>query len=189
MTFLEPVDAYNEMVRLLREIRTNTTDIKTSNQEISSTLGQFYASWLLANTETPQATDMVLTIAGGNMTTFTVDTTDGTANLQFVDDHGDPVQGPLDSVTGSPVVPVVTSDNEAVITVGDATDVGITDGLWTAPLTPVAEGTANIGVAALANSDGSPVNAPDGSPFPLPASVEVTVTAGAAAGLTLTVTG
>ena len=67
---------------------------------------------------------------------------------------------------------------------------GSADGEWVAQLTPVAAGVANVGVAPLANSDGSPVLEADGvTPFVLPAAEEITVTAGPASTLTMEITG
>ena len=131
------------------------------------------------------ATSLTVTFQGGRhmATTFTVDDTAATATVQFTDDHGDAVPGPNDSVTGAPVVPVVTSDNASALTVGAATDNG--NGSFTFPLTPVAVGAANVGVT-LANSDGSPVVDADGNPLAIPAASAVTVTAGPVAGLVLT---
>lgn len=125
------------------------------------------------------------------MPNFTIDTTDGVATLQFTDKGTPPdsVAGPNDSVTAAPIVPVVTSDNTAALTVGEAV-AGETPGSYTYALTPVAVGTANVGVSPLTNSDGSAVFEADGvTPFEVPASVEVDVAAGEAAGLTLSVTG
>jgi hypothetical protein len=121
-------------------------------------------------------------------TTFTVDTTDGVATLSFVDDHGDPTAGPNDSIDGTPVVPVVSSDTTSVLTAAPAT-AGATPGSFVSDLVMVAEGTANLSVAPLTNSDGSPVVDSAGNPFGEPAPVEVTVTAGDAADLTMAVTG
>ena len=123
------------------------------------------------------------------MSQFTVDTTDGVANLQFTDDHGDSVVGPNDSVTGQPVVPVVSSDTPTVLTVAAATSDPSTPGGWAASLTMVAEGTATLSVEPLTNSDGTPVLDGAGNPFGVPAPVVVTVAAGEATSLTLTVTG
>lgn len=120
--------------------------------------------------------------------TFTVDTVDGVATLQFTDDHGDPVAGPNDSVTGSPIVPVVDSDTPSVLTTA-ACVAGADPGSFTSALTPVAEGVANVSVEALVNSDGSPAIDAAGNPFSESGPVEVTVTAGAAADLTMAVSG
>lgn len=142
------------------------------------------------------ATRLTLTIKGAHEmgTTFnvTVDDTGAVANLQFTDDHGDAEAGPSDSVTGAPIVPVVTSDNTDVTTVASAV-AGDAPGSYTAALSEVAVGTANIGVAPLENSDGSPVNetagANEGQPFALPDPVAVEVGPGPVEGLTLSVTG
>ena len=120
--------------------------------------------------------------------TFNVDTTDGVANLQFVDDHGDATAGPNDSVTGAPIVPSVSSDNPGVLT-ADTAAPGATPGSFTAALTPVIVGSANLSVTPLVNSDGSPVVTASGAAFGSPAPVAVTVNAGPADTLTLSVTG
>ena len=139
------------------------------------------------------ATSLSLTIKENGMpnVNFTIDTTDGTANWQFTDADSNAVAGPADSVTGAPVAPTAVSDTTTVLTA--AASVAGGPGSWTAPLTPVGVGTANVSTAALTNSDGSPVleiEGPDtGQPFGLPASVEVTVSGGAAEGLTMAVTG
>ena len=119
---------------------------------------------------------------------FTVDTTDGTANFQFADDHGNPTDGPTDSITGAPIVPAAVSDTPSVLTSATAV-AGTTPGSWTAALTPVAEGTANLSPAPLENSDGSPVLAASGAPFGEAPPVEITVGAGPAAELEMSVTG
>lgn len=120
--------------------------------------------------------------------TFTVDTTDGVASLQFDDDHGDPLAGPNDSVTGAPIAPVVSTDNADVLTAA-ASVAGATPGAWTAALTPVAMGTANVILAPLTNSDGSPALDSAGNPFSEAAPIEVTVNAGPVSGLEMSVTG
>lgn len=97
---------------------------------------------------------------------ITVDTTDETATVSFVDDHGDPTEAP----TGASVA--FASDNEAVATVAaDATNP------WQADVTPVGLGIANIS-AALSNA----LEADGVTEIPDPAPVEVTVSAGPAAG-------
>lgn len=139
---------------------------------------------------TEAATNLVLTIKGAtDMATFNIDDTAGEATLQFTGATGNPIAGPNDSVTGSPIVPTVESDNTDVETVG-AGVAGATPGSWVYPLTEVAAGSANISVAALVNSDGSAVNetaGPNvGQPFSLPDAVAVTVT-DVAEGLSLSV--
>lgn len=122
----------------------------------------------------PTATHAVLTLnQGANPMpgAINVDTTNETVSISFVDDKGD-----TDATAPDGAVIAYTSDNEAVATV-DPTSGAIT---------PVAEGTANIG-ATLTAADGSPLLEADGStPFPAPATVPVTVSAGAAVGGALT---
>jgi hypothetical protein len=121
------------------------------------------------------ATRAILITKGSAMPgTITVDTTDETATLAWVDDKGDVTTGPAG------VVVTFTSDTPTVATVAaDATNPLQGD------VTPVGIGTASIG-ATMANADGSPVMEADGvTPFPAVGSVTVTVTAGAAAGAAL----
>lgn len=139
------------------------------------------------------ATSLVLSVQGGHpmASTFTVDTTTGLARLQFVDDHADAVVGPVDSVTGTPIAPVVTSDNSGVLTAAPANADPNVAGLWTSALAPVTPGVANVSVAPLVNSDGTPVLetvGPNvGQAFTEPAPVAVTVNPGAVAAMTLSV--
>jgi hypothetical protein len=142
---------------------------------------------------TQQATSLRLTIEGETNMGLTVDTTTGEAVLQFEDKEGNPVEGPWDSVdTTAYVAPGLSSDNPAVLTVGTAVADPATPGRWTAPLTPVAVGSANLSVAPLANSDGSPVLEMDGpntgQPFAVPAPVAQAVEAGEAESLVLSTT-
>jgi hypothetical protein len=127
------------------------------------------------------ATRMSLTVQGGHMSVVSIDTTTAVATVQFLDSHGNAVAGPAD------VTPVLSSDNEGVITVAPCNP-GANVGEWTAALSPVAEGSANISVNPLTDVNGNPVNDAAGNPFPLPEAVNVTVTGGTAASLTLTVT-
>jgi len=115
---------------------------------------------------------------GANMPgTITVDTTNETATVEFLDDHGDTNAAPPVAASGSPLVVTFASDNDAVATI--ATD---SANPLQGDVTPVAEGTANLS-ATLAYADGSPVLEADGvTPFPQPGSVQVTVNAGAAVG-------
>jgi hypothetical protein len=120
-----------------------------------------------------RAIKAILTIGERMPGSITVDTTNETAVVDFVDDHG--------NVTSAPAGAVVTfsSDNTAVATI--ATDP-------TNPLqgdvTPVAPGTANIG-ATIADASGNPILEPDGvTPFAV-TSVAVTVSPGPAAGADL----
>ena len=92
---------------------------------------------------------------------ITVDTTNETATVSFVDDHGDTNATAPIAASGSPLVVTFSSDNESVATV--ATDPA---NPLQGDITPVAEGTANIS-ATIGYADGSPVLEADGStPFP-----------------------
>lgn len=122
---------------------------------------------------TATATHAVLIVNQGEVMpgSITVDTTNETVTLQFVDDKGDVATGP------DGVVVTFASDNTSVATV--ATD---SANALQGDVTPVGIGTANLS-ATLANADGSAVLEADGvTPFPTPASVAVTVSAGAAVG-------
>lgn len=105
---------------------------------------------------------------------ITIDTSNETALVEFIDDHGD-----TNAPAPAGAVVTFTSDNEAVATVAtDATNPLQGD------VTPVAEGTANIG-ATIADASGNPILEPDGvTPFTV-ASVAVTVGPGAADSATL----
>jgi hypothetical protein len=125
------------------------------------------------------ATSAVLRIGGTMPGQITVDTTNETVTLEWVDDKGDTNAVAPTSPDGSPVVVTFTSDNDAVATVvADASSPLQGD------ITPVAEGSANIG-ATIADDQGNPVLEPDGvTPFSV-ASVAVTVGPGAAVGAAL----
>lgn len=100
---------------------------------------------------------------------ITVDTTTEQASVVFVDDKGD-----TDAPAPEGAVVTYTSDNEAVATVDPASG----------KVTPVAEGTANIG-ATIADASGNPIMEPDGTtPFTVQP-VPVTVGPGAAVGAAL----
>lgn len=101
--------------------------------------------------------------------TITVDTTNETVVVDFVDDKGDVAVAP----SGATVV--YSSDTPTVVTVAtDATNPLQGD------ITVVAEGTANIS-AVLSNA----LEADGVTEIPDPAPVAVTVTAGAAVGADL----
>jgi hypothetical protein len=123
----------------------------------------------------PAATHAILNITPKGLSMpgqITVDTTNETATLAWVDDKGD-----TDAVGPAGVVVTYSSDNTSVVTIAnDATNPLQGD------VTVVAEGTANIG-ATITNADGTPVLEADGvTPFPSIASVQVTVGPGAAVG-------
>ena len=147
-------------------------------------LTKWYEEWVAANIITHQAVRAVLTLSnqGDQMPgTITVDTTNETVTLGFVDDKGDTNAAPPVAASGASLVVTFASDNTAVATVAvDASSSVVGD------ITPVAEGTANIS-ATLAYTDGSPVLEADGvTAFPAPAAVAVTVGPGAAVGDALT---
>jgi hypothetical protein len=130
-----------------------------------------------------------LTMRGGTeqvSVTFNVDDATATASLQFTDDHGDATDGPLDSVTQAPIVPVVQSDDTGVLNPATGTP-GDAPGSYVYALTPGVAGTANISVAPLENSDGSAVDNAAGDAFPTPAAVSVDVTPGPAGSMVLSV--
>lgn len=123
---------------------------------------------------TNPAVKAVLTIGGNMAGAITVDTTNETVELSFVDKAGDPAAEPTGAVVA------FTSDNTAVATVAvDASDPNKGD------ITPVAIGTANIG-ATITDASGNPLLEADGTPWAPIASVPVTVSAGAATGADLT---
>jgi hypothetical protein len=145
---------------------------------ISTTLTTFLVEWEAANTEPSNpATSAVLTVKGSAMPgAITVDTTNETVTIGFVDDHGDVASPPV-AASGAALVVTFASDTPTVATVA-------TDG--TNPLqgdvTVVAEGAASLS-ATLAYADGTPVTEADGvTPFPVPAPVTVTVGPGPAVG-------
>jgi hypothetical protein len=124
---------------------------------------------LVAKELTPTNTDATsckLTIAvGGNQmaAVITVDTTDGTVNLEFQDDKGDAAEAPV----GAGVV--FSSDTPSVCTV--AVDAASD---FQGDLTPVAVGSFVLSAQVTGNyANGTPIETP--APLPL------TIVAGAAA--------
>lgn len=115
----------------------------------------------------PPAVSARITFRGETMPgQITVDTTDETVSIEWLDDKGD-----TDAAEPDGAVVTFTSDNEAVATVDDA-----------GKITAVGEGVANIG-ASLTGSDGNPLLEADGTtPFAQPSPVAVTVSAGEAVG-------
>ncbi len=118
----------------------------------------------------------ILTIGGNLMPgTITVDTANETANVNFVDDKGD-----TNAAAPDGIIIAFTSDNPAVATITADPSNPLQGNI-----TPVAEGTANIGVT-FTGADGTPFLEPDGvTPFTAAPAV-LTVTAGAAVGADLT---
>jgi hypothetical protein len=122
------------------------------------------------------STSLTETIEGETrVASFSVNATDGLVDFQFTNAEGGAVAGPDDSVTGSPIAPEATVDNTSVLTVAPSV-AGANPGAWTAALTPVAAGTANVSPVPLVNSDGSAVDEANGQPFAEPTPVQVTVT-------------
>lgn len=120
-----------------------------------------------------QAVRAILTIGGSMPGSITVDTTNETALVEFVDDKG--------NATSAPAGALVTfaSDTPTVATV--ATD---PSNPLQGDVTPVAIGTANLS-ATIADASGNPILEPDGvTPFAV-SPVQVTVSAGPAAGADL----
>jgi len=159
------------------------------NKQVLDTLDKILKA---LTSKTSGAVALTLEVSGGNPvpTSFTVDE-NGLATVQFVDDHNDPGPGPLDggsTPSGNPIVPTVTSDDTSVFPSGMVMVGNSTPGNYTLQLVPLAAGVANIGLAALTNSDATPALDSVGLPFGLPPAVEVTVTPGPAVALTMTVT-
>lgn len=133
---------------------------------------------LLGKAHNP-ATKATLTVGETPMSTATinVDTTNATATVGFVDDHGD-----TDATAPVGVVATFTSDNPAALTVNNDTANPLQG-----DLVPVAEGVSNVGVT-LANADGTPLLEADGvTPWAAIDAVAVTVDPGAAVGAQLSV--
>ena len=116
----------------------------------------------------PQPARAVLQIGGVMPGAITVDTTNETATVEFVDDRGD--------VTGVPggATVVFRSSDEAVVTVAAAADNPLQ-----AQVTPVAIGEADVSVDIQGTVDAA------GVPITVDP-VHVTVSAGEAVGATLT---
>ena len=142
---------------------------------------QVYYRWL----EGPTRMFLTIAIEGDTEMPLTVDSTNAVAILSFEDDHGDAVAPPAGALA------TATSDNTAVLTVGAAVAGADANGVANIqfPLTEVAEGTANLSVAAT-DANGNPLLGPDGvTPIPAPAPVAVTVNPGAPAAEVFTVPG
>lgn len=154
-------------------------DLETSAvKDVEMAVTDWAREWVHDHRPATHAVLIVSPTQGEQMPgSITVDTANETVTIEFVDDRGDTNAAPPVSPDGNPIVVTFTSDNTAVVTVAtDASNPLMGD------ITPVAEGTANIG-ATLANDDGSPVLEADGvTPFPTPATVAVTVGPGAAVG-------
>jgi hypothetical protein len=158
------IDANVKLDRLLDRDRQLEDELDAVNRKLAELIK-------LVGKTPVVATRAVLTLKQGDTMSgaITVDTTDETVTLAFTDDHGD-----TDAAAPAGAVVAFTSDNPAVATVASTSAL-------VGQITPVAEGTANIG-ATLTGADGNPLTEADGTPFPQPVSVQVTVSAGAAVG-------
>lgn len=109
---------------------------------------------------------------------ITVDTTNETATVEFVDDHGDTTTTPPNFASVN-----FTSSDDTVLTVAaDAANALQGD------LTPVIVGTGVTISAQPVDADGQPLLEADGTtPFPTVTSDAIDVNPGAAAGERLTV--
>lgn len=180
----------NEQTILLRHILARLELMDTSVLDLVALLGAWKAEWEHAHEWPPAIASLSLTIhvlQGVPMPAgLTIDTTNGLAVLAATDDHGDATSLPTGAVA------TFASDTDSVLTVGaaEATTDGAGNATISAPLTPVALGTANVSLASVTDANGNPLLEIDGvTPIPLPAAVEVTVSAGAADAFSLSVTG
>lgn len=144
--------------------------------DLVAMLDEFSVGWILYRINhhhpaPPQQNPAVsATLKGTNMPgQITVDTTNETVTLEWVDDHGD-----ADATAPDGAVVTFSSDNPAVATV--TTD---PSNSLQGDVSLVAEGQANLS-ATIADASGNPILEPDGvTPFSV-APVQVTVSAGAA---------
>jgi hypothetical protein len=125
----------------------------------------------------------ILTVKGSFMpVTITIDTTNETATLSYVDRVGDPDDAPAG------LIPNFASDNAALTVGAPTTAADPTTGkqVVTVALTPASVGVANVSVAPT-DANGAAILEPDGvTPIPAPSPVQVTVDPGAPAGARLT---
>jgi hypothetical protein len=121
-----------------------------------------------------QATEAILAVEpkGQNMPEISIDNTAATITVSFVDSHGEPTVAPPDLGTL-----VFTSDNPSVATVAPDPY-----NPFVGKITPVAVGSANLGIDPLLDRSGSPVS------LPTPNATAITVVAGAATSVVLTIT-
>jgi hypothetical protein len=89
-------------------------------------------------------------------TTITVDTVNEVLIAQFSDDHGNATPAPS-AADGSAAVLTATSDTPTAATVGDFAQNGMQ---YEAPITPVALGSANLGMT-VTDSAGNPIALPN----------------------------
>ena len=105
----------------------------------------------------PARMQFAITLEGDPQMPITVDSANAVAILSFTDDHGDAVPAPDGALA------TATSDNPAVLTVGAAVAGADANGVANIqfPLSEVAEGVANLSVAAT-DANGNPLLGPDG---------------------------
>lgn len=177
VTHLDSTRVEAKLDLILGALDFHSTAIKSGLDQIIAQLEQIIA--LIGTTPINPATHAVLTFnptQGVPMPgQITVDTTNETVTLAWVDDKGD-----TDAAAPDGAVVTFTSDNEFVASV-TADPANPLQG----DVTAVSEGTANLG-AAIADAAGNPILEPDGvTPFAVDP-VTVTVSAGAAVGAALT---
>jgi hypothetical protein len=121
-----------------------------------------------------RATEAILAVEpkGQNMPEISIDNAAATITVSFVDSHGEPTAAPPDLGTL-----VFTSDNPSVATVAPDPY-----NPFVGKITPVAVGSANLGIDPLLDRSGSPVS------LPTPNTTAITVVAGAATSVVLTIT-
>lgn len=129
--------------------------------------------------------------------TILITDTGAEAVVQFTDPAGVAIEGPLDSVTGAEVLPVLVSSDTTKATIAAGVADATAPGKVTYAITPVAATDAN-GVSftanSLQNSDGTPVLEPAGTPnagqpFEVPGAAVLVIEGDAATGFTLSVQG
>ena len=138
----------DEMTRTHRQIN----EVIDLLHGIDETLDKLYE--LLRKLHPAQGTSKAtLTLPGGTMSVEVGAT--GTASVQFSDAAGNAGAGPTDTVTGEPIVPVVTSSDDTIATISTGT-AGATPGLFDFTVTGVAVGSYS-GAISLTDSSGNPV--------------------------------
>lgn len=149
-------------LRVNRELKTLAGAVTAAQEEIAALQEQVA---VLEQGSGPVA--IRFTIGGKMPGQITVDTTDESAEVGFVDDKGDATTAPSGASFS------FASSDESVVTVAaDADDPNKCD------ITPVGEGSADVSVS----SNGTAFEADGTTPIADPDPVTVTVSAGAAAG-------
>ena len=186
MSLLEPQDAANEEVRLLREIRGLLVDLgveTAGNGSLLSRILSTLSAILKLLTPPLGATHGVISFQGGTVPgQITVDQ-DGNATLGFADDHGNPTGPPPGD--GSGVVATITVDDTTLANVGATTPSTDANGnpTFTAQIVPVGPvGVVNVSAPVSNTSGVTPVLDADGvTAFVDAAPVALSLVAGQAA--------